>query len=182
VTRGQLEHLIRAAADLTGDDEIVIVGSQAILGAHPDAPGELLVSMEADLYPLNRPERADVIDGTIGEGSPFHETFGYYGQGVGPETATLPDGWSARLVRIRNDNTRGATGLALEPHDLVIWKFAAGRAKDRDFVRAAAAHRLVSRATLAARLESTPALDDVRRARIRAFIDADLGPGAGQPT
>jgi hypothetical protein len=41
VTRAQLEHVIRAAAAVTGEDEIVIIGSQAILGAHPDAPGEL---------------------------------------------------------------------------------------------------------------------------------------------
>ena len=38
-------------------------------------------------------ERADLIDGSIGEGSPFHELYGYYAQGVGEETATLPAGW-----------------------------------------------------------------------------------------
>ncbi len=37
----QLEHLIRAAAEITGD-EIVVVGSQAILGALPEAPEALL--------------------------------------------------------------------------------------------------------------------------------------------
>jgi hypothetical protein len=31
VTREQLEHLIRAAADIAADDEIVVIGSQAIL-------------------------------------------------------------------------------------------------------------------------------------------------------
>ena len=46
----QLEHLIRAAAEITGD-EIVVIGSQAILGALPDAPEALLESMEADLFP-----------------------------------------------------------------------------------------------------------------------------------
>lgn len=51
MTRTQLEHIIRAAATIADDDELVIVGSQAILGEHPDAPAEVLVSIEADLFP-----------------------------------------------------------------------------------------------------------------------------------
>ena len=35
MNRSQLEHLIRAAADITGEREIVIIGSQAILGRCP---------------------------------------------------------------------------------------------------------------------------------------------------
>lgn len=89
MNRSQLEHLIRAAASIADDSDIVVVGSQAILGQHPNAPASLLRSMEADVYPLNAPERADLIDGSIGEGSPFHETFGYYARGVGPRSAVL---------------------------------------------------------------------------------------------
>jgi hypothetical protein len=70
MNRRELEHVIRAAADLADDDEIIVIGSQAILGQYPEAPAELRVSMEADVYPKNRPERWDLIDGTIGEGSP----------------------------------------------------------------------------------------------------------------
>jgi hypothetical protein len=33
------------------------------------------------------PDRADLIDGTIGELSPFHATYGYYAHGVGESTA-----------------------------------------------------------------------------------------------
>ena len=49
--------------------------------------------MEADIYPLQAPELADLIDGAIGELSFFHEHFGYYAQGVGPQTARLRRGW-----------------------------------------------------------------------------------------
>ena len=35
MTRKQLEHLIRAAAVIADDDEIVVIGSQAILGQFP---------------------------------------------------------------------------------------------------------------------------------------------------
>ncbi|HYO14403.1 MAG TPA: hypothetical protein VE685_14500 [Thermoanaerobaculia bacterium] len=86
MTREQLEHLIRAAGNITAEDEIVVIGSQAVLGQFPDAPASMRVSMEADLFPLHHPERADVIDGSIGELSPFHETFGYYAQGVSEAT------------------------------------------------------------------------------------------------
>ncbi len=87
--------------------------------------------MEADLYPRNRPERADLIDGAIGEGSHFHQQFGYYAQGVGEDTATLPRGWQKRLVTIKNENTGGVHGLCLEVHDLALSKYIAGR----DFAR-----------------------------------------------
>jgi hypothetical protein len=80
--RRELEHLIRAAAAVTDQYEIVVVGSQSVLGAVPDAPAVLLQSREADCYPLRRPDLADVIDGAIGELSPFDERFGYYAQGV----------------------------------------------------------------------------------------------------
>ena len=45
-----------------------------------------MVSMEADIYPLQAPELADLIEGSIGELSFFYEHFGCYAQGVSPET------------------------------------------------------------------------------------------------
>ena len=106
MNRPQLEHIIRAAAGNADTTEIVVIGSQAILGTYPDAPDELLVSMEADVFPRDRPEDSILIDGGIGERSIFHETFGYYAHGVDETTATLPAGWRERLVPIRNENTR----------------------------------------------------------------------------
>jgi hypothetical protein len=81
-----------------------------VLGQFPNAPASLLVSAEAVVFPLHKPELADLIDGSIGEGSPFHELYGYYAQGVGEQTATLQTGWRDRLIRIY---TRGVTGLCL---------------------------------------------------------------------
>ncbi len=159
----------RAAAEIANDDEIVVIGSQAILGSFPDAPKELLISTEADVYPKNRPDRADLIDGSIGEGSPFHETYGYYAQGVDDTTAILPRGWRERLVAVRNENTRGNTGWCLEPHDLVVSKTIAGREKDLLFLAGAARHRLVERDRLLARLEET-GLDEERRTLATARI------------
>lgn len=69
--RSDLERLIRAAGSIADDAEIVVIGSQSILGQFPNASSSLLVSAEADLFPLHRPELAGLIDGSIGEGSPF---------------------------------------------------------------------------------------------------------------
>lgn len=148
MTRSELEHVIRAAGAIADDREIVVIGSQSVLGQFPDAPPALLASMEADVYPRNRPERADMIDGAIGEGSHFHEQFGYYAQGVGEATATLPDGWRDRLVRVTNANTGGSTGLCLEVHDLAISKYVAGREKDLAFTAVLARHGMTRREIL----------------------------------
>lgn len=174
--RSELEHVIRASANIANDDEIVIVGSQAILGQFPDAPTDLLVSVEADVYPKNHPERAELIDGSIGELSPFHDTFGYYAQGVGPETSTLPVGWESRLVPICNANTRGATGLCLEVHDLVLAKYVANRDKDRRFIAGAIRHRLVREQELLGRVPTLP-VDATVRDRVAAQIRLDFSPG-----
>lgn len=173
--REQLEHLIRACADIAADDDIVIVGSQAVLGSHPDAPPELLASVDADVFPRNRPERADVIDGAIGEGSPFHATFGYYAHGVGPETAKAPAGWEQRLVVVDNANTRGARGWCLEPHDLVLAKCVAGRDRDIDFARVALRHEIVDAVELRSRAAALP-VDPERRAGVERIL-AGLAAG-----
>ncbi|MBS2040981.1 hypothetical protein JST97_38700 [bacterium] len=135
MTRAQLEHVLRAAGAIAQEDKLVIIGSQAILGAYPEAPPALTVSLEVDLYPLNSPNKADLIDGSIGERSPFHETFGYYAHGIGPETALLPYRWLSRVVEINNANTGGVTGLCLHPADLAVSKLLAGRTKDLEFVK-----------------------------------------------
>ena len=162
MNRMQLEHLIRAASDVADDDEVVVIGSQAVLGQFPDAPSELLVSAEADMYPFHHPERGDIIDGSIGEGSPFHDAYGYYAQGVAPSTAVLPEGWEHRMIPLRNENTRGATGWCIEIHDLVVSKLVAGREKDLAFARAAVKHGLAREDILLERAQTLPLSGEVR--------------------
>ena len=70
--------------------------------------------MELDIYPRDRPELSDDIEGSLGRYSHFDQTFGYHADGVGPDTALLPAGWESRLVPVCNDNTGGATGWCLE--------------------------------------------------------------------
>jgi len=154
--REQLEHVIRAAAGITGQSEFVVIGSQAILGQFPEAPEELLVSMEVDVFCPSSAAATELVDGTIGELSPFQQTFGYYAHGVSPETAVLPDGWQNRLVRLANPNTGNGVGLCLEVHDLLVSKLVAGREKDLVFVGMALRHRLADSALVRERINHTP--------------------------
>lgn len=172
--RADLEHLIRAAATITDDDELIVVGSQAVLAQFPDAPEEMLRSDEADIYPKNKPERWELIDGSIGELSTFHDTFGYYAQGVQEGVALLPNGWKERLIPLSNPATRGAIGLCLELHDLLISKYVANREKDRRYCRAAAEAGLAKKHILIERLTDTD-LDAAKREMVEAHIALDFG-------
>jgi hypothetical protein len=161
MTRADLEHIIRAAGTIADVSDIVVIGSQAGLDEFPEAPEELLVSNEADVFPRQHPERRDLIDGTIGEGSPFQRSFGYYAHGVDESTAILPQGWRDRLILVTGDGT-SVRGWCLEIHDLAIAKYAAGREKDRAFTNALARHAMVDREVLEERLALTPVKPQIR--------------------
>jgi hypothetical protein len=173
VRRDQFEHLVAAAANIVGEDEFVVIGSQALLASHADADGELVVSMELDLYPRRAPEKAEQIDGVLGDGSRFHQTYGYYAHGVGPETALAPAGWQQRLVIVdvpaRLTSDRQPVALCLEPHDLVLAKCAAGRSRDWVYAEAALAAGFVSAPTLLTRVDDLP-LDAADRERVRGAL------------
>ncbi len=171
--RSDLEHVIRAAADIVQDD-IVVVGSQAILGQFPDAPASLLFSQEADVYPRGNPERAIEIDGALGDGSQFHATNGYYAHGVGPETAKAPAGWQTRLIPVTVPTNvaskhREVRGWCLEAHDLVLAKCAAGRERDWEFAEHAIAHEIVDPGELLGREPDLP-LSPEHHDRLRAML------------
>jgi hypothetical protein len=179
VRRADFEHVLGAAANVTGLDEFVVVGSQAILGSFDDVPESLLRSPEADIYPLRNPAAADLIDGALGDGSQFQLTYGYYARGVGPETAKAPAGWESRLVRReippRRGSDRSPVALCLEPHDLVLAKCAAGREKDWAYARAALEAGLVQVDTLLARVPDLPVDGRIQRAierNLRAIATA----------
>lgn len=169
MTREELEHIIRASADITDQYEFVIIGSQSMLGAVPRPPEVFTVSMEADIYPLLAPDLADKIDGAIGEGSSFHETHGYYAQGVGPETAALPRDWMRRVHRIQNNNTNHRVGYCLDVLDLFLAKAVAARDKDREFCMALLQYGYVTPESVLDLVPQMP-LDDKAQKALRATI------------
>lgn len=154
--RSELAHILRAAARITGDPDILIIGSQSILGSYDedDLPAEAWVSVEADVAFLDDANamKADQVDGAIGELSDFHATFAYYAQGVETSTAVLPAGWRDRLVPFRPRAAEPALAYCLDPHDLVASKLMARREKDYVFAKALLATGLITATTLASRL------------------------------
>lgn len=171
MTRDQLEHAIRAACDVSGDTELLVFGSQAILAEFPDAPPELRTSIEVDVQPLTRVDALDRIDGALGELSPFHAAFGFYVHGVSIEAATLPEGWQDRTVRVSDPvSTRGNTAHCLEVHDLAASKLFAHREKDRTFVRTLLVEHLVDPEVLKGRLDLLPA-DEARLTELKRWVD-----------
>jgi len=173
--RHEFEHVIAASADVSGEVEIVVVGSQAILGSFPTAPAALLRSIEADVYPRFSPEKADLIDGSLGDGSDFHRANGYYAHGVGPETAKAPKGWEQRLIKVdipkRVASNQRAVARCMEVHDLVLAKCAAGRERDWEFAREALRAGVVDAATLDDRIDDLP-IDVDQREAIRRTLGA----------
>lgn len=169
MNREDLEHIIRASSDVTNEYEFIIVGSQAILGSIPYPELIFKMSAEADIYPLNAPDLADRIDGAIGEGSRFHESNGYYAQGVGPDTAVLASGWQNRLHRIQNGNTNDRVGYCLDVLDLFLSKAQAGRDKDRVFCMALIEHGHVQIDAAVKLVHDMPLGDDGKR-QLRARI------------
>jgi len=169
VRKIDLEHIIRAATDLTNEYQVVVVGSQSILGSVENPPPECLDSLEADIFVPANERLSDLIDGAIGEGSAFHDTFGYYAQGVDASTSILRDGWENRLVRLQSPNTNGRVGFCLEITDLFLAKCAANREKDRDFNLALLRHGIVDAAVATSRIPSMP-LDDDGKTRIADLI------------
>jgi hypothetical protein len=163
---GQFEHVVAAAANVTEQDEFVVIGSQAILGSLERPPDTLLQSMEVDIYPLHDPNSADAIDGALGDGSQFHRAYGYYAHGVGPETPKPPRGWQTRLVPraipARPGSQRAVIAWCLEVHDLVLSKCAAGRERGWEYAAEAVKAAIVQPDVLLVRVSDLPVADDVR--------------------
>lgn len=162
MTEAQLEHLIRASGAIIGDKSVLVIGSQSILpwlrkwagkphrGKPPRAwPGVFTLSTEADIIPIHNDDRkSDLIDGTLGEESYFHKSFGYYAQGVSVEAARAPEGWQARCYPLESPNTNGIIGHCMHPADLFLAKAMAGRPKDVPFLDAMIEHGLVQEKTI----------------------------------
>lgn len=176
MNREQLSHVLRAAVRIAEDGEVVVLGSQAILGAYDDSmlPFEATRSIEVDVAFRHDPDekKSDKVDTSIGELSQFHAEYGYYGQGVSITTAVLPKGWEERVVAFEALDHPEA--VCIDGHDLVVAKLVAGREKDFDFATALLKHGLVDAQTLKSRAKLLERPDAVK-ARVLENIDRCAG-------
>jgi hypothetical protein len=161
VTRGQLAHVLQAVARISGDRDILVIGSQSILGSYSEEqlPPEATGSMEVDTAFFADPDgaKADDVDVNIGKFSEFHDEFGYYPQGVSISTGVFPAGWQDRLVTFQAPGTVPGRGLCLEPHDCILAKLVRFDEKDLRFAYALVRAGLIDLDTLEARAGTLPA-------------------------
>lgn len=163
--RDQLEHAIRTACQIIERPEVIVVGSQSILGtfAEEQRPADATMSVEVDILPIaddnvETARLADLIEGVAGEFSPFEQLHGYSIDGVDLATSALPDGWRDRLVKVQNANAAAPsgdpqfTGWCLNAEDLCVAKLCALREKDQNFVAALLNADLIDAGVVVARL------------------------------
>lgn len=148
----QLHDLARRAANRTGYRQILVLGSQAVHGSLPDVdlPPITTMSEEADLAVVNdlTGDTPHQIEAHFGMGSPYHQHFGVYADGIALTEVALPVGWEGRLRHQQAPNHDGpdnpVTLLFPEIHDLCASKLIVavtggfGRRSDREFVKALA--------------------------------------------
>ena len=181
MTRDELIHILRAASKIADDENVLVIGSQSILGTYDEGelPDAAVASMEADIAFFNDEDnvKSDAVDFAIGEDSHFHELNGYYAQGVSVTTATLPVGWQLRVQRIEDKSALPGRGICLEKHDLVVSKLFAGRPKDFEFADALASAGLIEADVLHQRIDVMDVLP-LHKKRMHTQIDSLSWPPA----
>jgi hypothetical protein len=178
MNRVDLLHLIRAACDVLDVDEVVVLGSQAILATRTedDLPYSATRSREADIAAWLDPDESlsHRLAGVLGEDSAFDHANGYFVDGVSTTTAQLPLHWQGRAIRLESYSVvrhRMVVGVCPEAHDLCVSKLCAFREKDREFVGALVGAGIVEASTLRDRLATVPGVDPTALSRAVTWLD-----------
>jgi len=172
-------------------DVLVVVGSQAILVGWPNSPDFMRHSGEIDAYPANweiweearnrtsqpgspAAEASEEIAATCGEGSTFHEQWGFYIDGVNGRTSPLPEGWQERALYKEMRNREGAvvTVVAPCPEDLMISKARRLSDKDKDFIEMFHKFRPIDPAVMRERLQQVRDIHPELRERAAQYFES----------
>ena len=170
MTLDALFDLLRAARQLCGHAEYVVVGSVSVLGMSEVTalPADMTISIDADCYTRLDPGRVFDLQHALGEASDYHREHGIYLDPVSPKLPTLPEGWEARLIRLTRD---GVVAAFLDPNDAAISKLARSEPRDLRWVRAGLQAGLVSLPVLRLRSRDTSYLDETEHARVVGALD-----------
>ncbi|BAH47033.1 hypothetical protein ACH47B_32410 [Rhodococcus sp. NPDC019627] len=149
MNREELEHVIEAACANLDEGQVIVFGSQSILGTYDETelPEYATLSREVDVFPrsgIDAPaspavvEKILILNGRLGECSPFHESFGVYVEGIHKGCSGTAEAMGQPLVavEVQDGSEYGRAGFCLDPVDLCASKAIAGREKDRVFVAA----------------------------------------------
>lgn len=158
MTLDQVFELAAAARALTQHPELVVIGSNSILGGVPatQVPAQMSMSIDLDAYLRRDPGRTEDLTAALGENSAYHLDKGVFLDVVSPRLLTAPEGWEARMNKVERD---GLTVWFLEPVDAAISKLARGEARDLRWVRGGLSAGIFTIHQIRARLPRTPFLD-----------------------
>jgi hypothetical protein len=146
VNRAEFEHIVRAAADVV-DDDVVVIGSQAILAQHPDAPRSYCAPPSSTSSRAQSSRRPTTSTARSEMDHRFTRRSATTRIASGRRPSPRRPVGKNRLIRVelpKRQRKRGTVvAWCIEKHDLVLAKLAAGREHDREFVKAAVASGLV---------------------------------------
>lgn len=160
----ELFEAILKAAERVGATEWVVIGSQAVHGALPNAPiSRVERSDDADAFPVDYEEwMFEPLHTELGFDSDFNKEKGYYFEVVRPEIARFPKGWERRIktnaigeINVRGSN-RQVTVSFPDLHDLLAAKLSVKRPHDTAFFRQIYRLGVVDQNLLLQRLAEVP--------------------------
>lgn len=127
----QFFHVCRSAASIANTAEVTVFGAAAVVPWAGDSGAIPWPSLELDIDPGSQ-DAADLVDGSIGEGSLFAETFGIHAHGVGLAAFVAPADWLERS-RVFVEPSTGIRVRAPHPLDLAVAKLVRGDPRDWRF-------------------------------------------------
>ncbi len=128
----QFYHVCRSAATIANLSELTVFGAAAVTPwIELNKSTRYWGSMEVDVALPNQ-ELGDLVDGTVGELSLFHNTFGIYAHGLTLEGFIAESGWRSRSG-LFNDPVSKVKIIVPSVVDLVVSKFARGDDRDLQF-------------------------------------------------
>lgn len=157
--RDRLDHILRAAAEVTGHKIFVLAGSSAIVVRCRNIPGDMLMMQEADVYVPGTPDAealSDAIDANIGQGSAFHTQYGYDADGVSSGTSVTPTDREQRAQPYHGSGCPGVTAIVPDFDDVALARSWPGGRKTRIGWNPALRARLLSLERMASRLDRMP--------------------------
>jgi hypothetical protein len=133
VRREDFDALVAAVAATAEVNEVIVVGSQAILASIDEKllPRQVTLSPEIDVVIAAHP-RAGAIRRLLGPGSLSDSQRGVYVDVVSEHTPRLAANWRARAIRRQSPDMPLVSALCPDIHDLALAKLGAGR-RDKDF-------------------------------------------------
>ncbi len=158
--------VVRDAARLVGEGELVVFGSAALAFWVGDPPQ----SRDVDVW-TTPVDKGEAIEALMGELSWYHEKFSIHAEVWGPETFKAPPKWRERAKRFSFDDLEKVAVVCPHPHDIVLAKLERMDPKDRVHIEQVLRQMPLTRAQLDSLVAE---YDEVREADREARFQQSL--------